>query len=164
MDSTKIDLILAEYWQGETDLDQEQILHQYFKGDVADKHLALRPLFGYYAAQQQITLRPEAATHPADLSEAAAPEATVRSLWRRYSAIAAAVLALAVAAFFIFPREASESERELIAMHDTYQDPEEAYAEVVEALQFISSKMNQGLETTSSSLEKIKALNEQFAN
>ena len=163
MDSAKINLILEKYWLGDTSLEEEDALRSYFSGEVAVEHLSFRPLFGYFNAQQQVAMPSTVARPLAQPDAVPKPEAKVRSLWKKYRAVAA-VLILAIGALLFFSRTQAESQPEILAMQDTYDNPEEAYAEVVEALQFISAKMNKGLETTSSSLEKIKSLNEQLAN
>lgn len=164
-DFTKIDLILEDYWKGESSLEQEQILQDYFSGEVEEKHRALLPMFSYFSVQQSITLRPDVdLPTPHKQSQEAIKETKVVPLWKRYRSIAAVALVTIAAGAFLLTRPGAVDEPQFLAMEDTYEDPEEAYAEVVEALQFISSKMNDGLETTSSSLEKIKALNEQFSN
>ncbi|MBK9581372.1 MAG: hypothetical protein IPO48_05475 [Saprospiraceae bacterium] len=51
-----VDVILEKYWNGETSVQEENVLKAYFKsGKVSDNRLAFADLFSFFDEQAQIT-------------------------------------------------------------------------------------------------------------
>ena len=51
-----IDNLLEKYWEGETSVEDEKVLKQYFKSsDVEEEHAAFKDLFVFFENVSQIT-------------------------------------------------------------------------------------------------------------
>ena len=89
-----IDHILEKYFEGETSLDEEKLLRQYFQSNrVEAKHLIYAPIFGYMAQENtRLTALPSAdrPTKPRRLA-----------LWASAAACAAMLLG---ALYFVVPQ------------------------------------------------------------
>ncbi len=151
MEKDRINELLNRYWEGETTIEEEKHLRGYFNGSDVDAELSLyTPLFKAFTDEAQVTLNRQI---PSPV-----PVPKVRVLSLRKLLQVAAVFLLFGTLFYLLemrPQRADE-----MAYADTFDDPNEAYAEVKKALLMISIKMNKGLETTSMSLEKMEPLEE----
>jgi hypothetical protein len=141
MDSQRIKILLDKYYQGETSLEEQEILKEYFKdvsqqnGDNEDKMI-----FNY--------LHSEKSAIPADLSEeldkiidneAKKNKIKVIKIVRWAGSIAAVILIGIL--FLIFSKNETKTvEKTFYA--DTYTDPEQAFKETQKVLLFISKTMN----------------------
>ena len=153
MDYKKIEDLLDDYWNGVTTLEQEKELVNFFTKEEVPAHLKeYAPLFQFFDNEKEIevstsfesnlmaALKKEQVKEQKETQSEIQPETKVRSLWRPLLKIAAAV-AILLSPFFIYPDFTLETKEEF-AMADTFETPEEAYAETMRALQLIASKLD----------------------
>jgi uncharacterized membrane protein YukC len=138
----KIEKLLEKYDNGETTLQEEQQLKNYFSQEVVAPHLEMyKPMFVYFLQTQK-----EQYTKTIPLQ----PKKTY-TLYKWISVAAIAVLMFA--AYIQFGNQAK-------SMNDLSQDELLAYNQTVEAFNLLASKFNKGTESMdalnlmSTSLEK----------
>lgn len=138
MDSQKIKILLDKYYQGETTLEEEKLLKEYFSQnnpsdiDFADKHLV-----DFFLASKTPV--------PEDLNDQL--DALIETEWERetklkfttiikWAGSVAAVLIITLGVLFYEKKETP------VVLADSYKNPQEAYEETKKVLLFISNKMN----------------------
>ena len=58
MDYNNIKQILEKYWEGETSLQEENLLHEYFNSDdVVEELKDVQPMFQYFKEEQKHVLK-----------------------------------------------------------------------------------------------------------
>jgi hypothetical protein len=137
--------LLEKYWQAETTVEEEEALRRYFaeEKDIGAGLEGYRALFAYYSEETRVSAG-------ADLGERilqrlGIAEAPVRAFrWGVFSAAAAIVLV--VVSVFLLQPQRSSTKRDIAAMQDTYEDPEQALAAVRHALLVASTQLNKGRE------------------
>lgn len=141
MDS-KLDKLLEKYWNAETDLQEEQELKALLKESKDPSLDNEKDLMAYF--EQESTQGLDNAFDAQILAAIEKPEAKVvsfKTYLNRYASIAAAVLVMAISSvMFIQNQETYSSE-------DTFESPEEAYAELKKRLLMVSNYMNKGNRT-----------------
>ena len=153
MGENKIRGILEKYWEGESTLEEEKELRSYFaSSQVSEEFAPFIPLFTYFDEEQHVQMESEIAEPK--------PKAEGRIVNLKWVINVAASIAIFVAMFFINKQVNHKDSAQQYAYHDTYQTPEEALAEVKQALLYVSAKMNKGVSTTTNSLEKMEPLSE----
>lgn len=163
----KLRKMLDRFYQGETTLEEEKILQDYFASTkvpeelIPDKELFLS--FG--AGSEDVVV-------PADLNRKIL--ASIDQLERRatrtrrislysLSGLAAGLLVM-IAVYLFYIRTDGPSLLASNEMTDTYEDPMEAYLEAKKALAYVSTKLNNGtselepLKQVSKTAEPIKSL------
>lgn len=153
MDCKNIKALLDKYWEGETSLEEEQVLRRYFNEEKVAKDLeAFRPLFLYLKQekQQSSTQSFEQLVQPTN----------VRFLWLK-TAIAAASIVLVLLLGGLVYQENNRPAHKLAAENsalakDTYKDPEQAYQEAKAALLLISKGLNKGINKTTEGVNKVR--------
>ena len=142
-----IEKILEKYWQGETNLDEENQLRTFFNQPNVPNHLRIyQPLFVYQINEQQKRVsdnfEEQVLERIRQYDEPMKPviNRTLSSNWLRY----AAILIIGVAIFGGYQYYQSTQKSELIAQADTYENPEEAYVEARKALLLVSNQLNKG--------------------
>ncbi len=169
---TTIDKLLEKYWAGETTLSEETELRTYFSGsEIAESHLPFVEAFAY---QNEIAT----AVLPDDfeaeiLKEISNQEKTavIKPIngYRKLMAIAAAILFLLTAGFFLLKTPTPSNELadaclpdrqvpHLIINGKVYypSSEEEAYELTKQALLLVSSKMNKESKASLKSLKELK--------
>lgn len=151
MDYNSIKALLDKYWEGETSIEEEAKLRAYFASDqVAEDLESFRPLFDFFGSEQQIQIH-------RDIQLPKTIYKTIRSgRSRRLQIIRSIAATLLIALGFFYYVGIHQKQQAM----DTYENPEIAYEEAVKALQYLSGKMNKGIQTTSYSLEKMKPLDD----
>lgn len=148
--------ILERYWNGETSLEEEKWLKANHEGSL------FRYLNEEYQVQSNLSfdkLMNSIEALPTD--EPVKPRLKIFSLNQWVSAIAACLIILA-GAFFILRSDHVPDTSEQFAMAETYEDPEQAYQEVKEALLLISSKINQTSTEVATHISKAEPYTEIF--
>ncbi len=149
MEEDRIRGILEKYWEGETSLEEEAALRDFFSSDVVDEDLQLyQPLFSYFKESGQMQM-------PGEIMPPKPGKTSIISL--SWITRVAAVCLILMGFLFILKQQQSHLDTGY-AMEDTYDDPELAYQEVKDALLFLSTKMNKGVNQANESLEKIEPL------
>jgi len=121
---TKIEQLLEKYDYGETTLQEEQQLKNYFSQETVAPHLEMyKPLFTYFLVNQQEQFTKDV------------PLKSKTNNWYKWISVAAvAVIMLSV--YFNQPNRIND--------YGTYDDPEMAFNEVKQSLEMISSHFNKG--------------------
>jgi len=132
-----INELLDKYWQGETSLEEERSLRKYFaSNDIDEEHLAFKPLFGYFESEAE-----QGKSFEPDLSFARSSTNRFRVLIPRIIAIAATVVLL----FTVSRQWVNQSQATVYKNKYTeLQDPEEALEITLDALGFVSHKLDKG--------------------
>lgn len=143
---------LQKYVDGESSLEDEKLLHDYFSGDdVAAELLSYRDLFtglGELSSREDPLLEETLMDYILETEHR--EKTTYRRLWQMVSGIAAILL---VALLVINYNDDKPGWK------DTYSDPEQAYAEATLALQYVAGKYQKGL----AHLQPVRKLNEATA-
>lgn len=147
MDLNRVEILLERYWNCASTVEEENELKLLFNSnDVPDELKDSAALFKYFEQQKQATLDEKFDEVLVEkIKHQQSP--TVRKLsnsFRNYMKAAAAVLVI-LAASFIFRMEYWQGEKpKMLLVEDTFQTPEEAYAETKKAFLLIAEKMNSG--------------------
>jgi len=153
MKTLEIKNLLHQYFEGETTLEQEQRLVDYFNSDeVAEE---LKKYTGLFIGLSELT-----ATTAVDSDDSfnaeilnyiekneASTKNSTRKMWQFVAGIAASVI-LVVGGFLMYQQEEQQ-------FKDTFDDPEVAYAVAEQTLSYVSAKYNKGLASLSS-FEKLQ--------
>jgi D-serine deaminase-like pyridoxal phosphate-dependent protein len=143
-----IQQLLERYWEGETTLEEEKILYQYFEGAEIHPDVA-------YAAPHFQALRIE--------RERRMPAPVLRSRrtnWYRMAGAAAAVVLLACSGWWLTDRYQRQQRAAMAAarFQQEVQTPEEAVEEIKVALSLVSSKLRKGRRAAAKGLHQIEKL------
>lgn len=147
------DEILRRYWEGESTLEDEAWL----RANEAD-----HPLFQYLNRERNEgsqlrtndIIGERVATAPPD------KPGRVLKINRWITGIAATLLILAAATFIIKPNQTAQEQPVLYA--ETYQNPEEAYEQVKQALLLVSSTINKTSDKVAKQISKAEPYSEIF--
>jgi uncharacterized secreted protein with C-terminal beta-propeller domain len=141
MDSKRIKKLLDKYYQGETSLEEQEILKEYFNNDsLQNGNNEDKMIFNYLQSEKSVI--------PADLTETldkiidneAKKNKTKVVKIVRWAGSIAAILLIGIL-FLVFGKVENKTiEKTLYA--DTYSDPEQAFKETQKVLLFISKTMN----------------------
>ena len=147
MDLNRVEILLERYWNCVSTVEEENELKLLFNSnDVPDELKESADLFKYFEQQKQATLNEkfnEEIIEKIKLQQSPTVIKINRGL-RNYMRVAAAVVVI-LAASFIFRMEFWQGEKpKLLLVEDTFQTPEEAYAETKKAFMLIAEKMNSG--------------------
>lgn len=154
MDYNKIKDLLEKYWEGETSLQDEQLLKRYFNGDkVASDLEEYRSLFVYFKQEKD-----KGSTQSFE-HISTERKTIVRALWVNRLSIAASVVLIIFAGFLCYNnimRTTPSLAEQTISSKDTYKDPKAAYKEAKAALMLISKGLNKGVKKTKEGVRKVK--------
>ncbi len=157
MEEIKIRELLDKYWKGETSLEEERELSSYFvSSQVTDEFAPFIPLFAFFEEARHIRMESSIVQPPVE-------DIKGKIVNIRWLISIAASIAIFLAVFFINNKISTEQTTQY-AFEDTYDTPEEAYAEVKKALLYVSIKMNKGVTTAAESLEKMEPLDKIINN
>ena len=143
MNAEELNRLLEKYYNGETTVEEEVALKEYFTGnDIPEGYETEKMIFGYYSGT---VLIPEPAhgfeariLEGIDKAHRKSRNEAVRKSFFPYLSAAAGLLILFGSYFFFIHRN------EPI---DTFSNPEIAYSETVKILFDVSAKLNQGTRT-----------------
>ncbi len=167
MKTKEVKDLLQLYFEGETSLEDEKRLEEYFRsGEVADE---LKEYNGFFAGISELAEVAGEATIEEDvmdyiLENENREKSKYRQMWLMVTGIAASVIIILGGILFY--------EQQQKSFEDSFDSPEAAYACATQTLKFVSSKYNKGLaelsnfnklETATEPLEKgIKPVNDAF--
>jgi len=157
MNELNIDKLLEKYFEGETTLDEENQLKEYFNQPVIpEKYEKYSGHFRFIESESKENLSEE---FDVDLSECISRTKIYRTnfIYKIGYGIAAvaAVIAILIMAYVQYSSLPFKSLRLDYLSQDTYKDPELAYAETKKTLLYVSEKMNTGM----NELEKLSKFN-----
>ena len=159
MDLNRVEILLERYWNCVSTVEEEKELKALLNSnDLPDNLKDSAALFRYFELQRQASLDEKFDEQIVEkIKHQQSP--IVRKLnsnFQNYMKVAAAILVI-LAASFIFRMEFWEGEKPtMLLVEDTFQTPEEAYAETKKAFMLIAEKMNSGRKQA----QKIGIMNE----
>ena len=127
MESTKIEKLLAAYFEGNTTLEEERLLKDYFEGQVADEFVRYQPIFAGLRMAGE-----ERATHRFQFPK---KSANVQKKWM-YAAASLLVVAFGLGSIYFSQPRYTEEEREALA----------AFEKSRKAMVLLSENLNKGAE------------------
>ncbi|MBC5839581.1 hypothetical protein [Flavobacterium muglaense] len=134
MEWNKMEGLLEKYFEGDTNVDEENALRHYFLSDDVPPHLEqYKAIFGYFAKAKKENLTSNAVDSQLFLSKKRL------ALWLPVAA--SVVVMLGVGGYFYF---GSTNEKQDLG---TYQSPEVALKETQKALAMLSTHVNTGIES-----------------
>ena len=149
MDSKRIEELLVKYWDGETSLEEEAQLREYFRQPVADQWKETAALFRYFDEERKKSLN-DVSFDEGVFEKAREPKrATSVNLVQNTIRMAAGIAVLLAATWFIYT-EVNKQQKGVI------EDPKVAFEETKKALLMISSGFNKAEEQA----KKIDLFNE----
>ncbi|MDF9796159.1 hypothetical protein OKW21_001422 [Catalinimonas alkaloidigena] len=163
MELQKIEQLLDKYWDGDTSLEEEQILQNFFTEVEVPEHLqGVAILFRKLRTDRQFkTLDDrfdETIIHKIEKSDSAW---SFRTLLRIAAAVTLLLLSVFLVKDYIYD-QTGETAEVPENLENSYEDPKLAYEQTKQALLLISSMMNEGaqhiekLENFSDAQEKVK--------
>ncbi len=142
----RIERLLDKYWQGTSSLEEEEVLRNYFNSEKVAEHLLyVKPMFQMLKMKQQ--------PHVSDgfdqivqtkLSMGFTSESMVRKKANNWWKVAAVITVLLVGTYTI--TSLIDQPVQDISMEDSFDTPEEAYAQFKQSLMLVSTKLNSGNE------------------
>ncbi|MFW6310346.1 MAG: hypothetical protein ACOC1D_04520 [Prolixibacteraceae bacterium] len=136
--------ILQRYFDGETTLEEERKLEDYFRSEnVADE---LKQYSGFFGGISELAEVSGEATIEEDvmdhiLENEQKEKSKYRQLWRTVTGIAASVI-LILGGFLLWEQQQKPYE-------DTFENPEVAYAYAQQTMKYVGAKYNKGVEELS---------------
>lgn len=149
MDFKRIEFLLEKYWQCETTEGEERELRSFFntEGEMPEHLRVYRELFVYQEEERQVCLDEDFDRRVLALL----PEKkTGRYYLLRYVIPVAAVVVLFLGV--------GELVRQRSGVAESVQTPEQALAEVRQALDFVASRLNRGGQIVESQIDEIKSI------
>ncbi|MDK2979026.1 MAG: hypothetical protein PWP52_1740 [Bacteroidales bacterium] len=156
MNREQIKALLEKYYNGETSLEEEKRLQNYFTANEVDEEFAEdKAIFIFTTEEAKETNQlPDLGNEIWNNIE---KNEHINRLKNRklvhYSLSIAASIAILVVSFFFVQNQINK--QRTITFNDTYENPELAYLQAKEALLYVSSKLNSGTEY----LEPIQKIN-----
>jgi hypothetical protein len=136
MDSKRLDELLKKYWDCETSLEEEQQLREYFSAnEVPDSHKDVAILFQYFQDEKARSLNDPSFDSKVIGKLSKPKRSRVVQLVYNSMRIAAGVIVLVAAVWFVHSEISSSTPQEIV---DTYDDPQKAFEETKQALLIIS--------------------------
>ncbi len=174
MDYKNIPAIVARYWEGETSLEEELFLKEYFKNEEVSEEMKSHQSY-FQALHQEKQMKLDASFEERLMAkltsesiaiekEISPPSIPIRSTNRRFalSRIAAAAVLILVSLYFLLRPNLSPREKPVLAIQDTYQTPEEAYEEVRQLLSMVSTRLNKGTDQAAKGVLKMQETSNLF--
>jgi len=153
MDSKRIEELLSRYWDGETSVDEEAELREYFGRDHIAEHLKESALlFRYFGEQRRLAMH-DNGFESGVLTRIIGHKGRVKRLVHNSMRIAAGIIVMIAAVWFVRTEIRKSTPQEVV---DTYSDPELAFEETKKALLMISRSFG----TAEQQAKKINLFNE----
>ncbi len=146
MDLKRIKVLLEKYYSGESTLDEENILREYFNSEVVDSELIADKDIFLYQSQENAKSddMPDISDQIWDtLKDIDSKNVqTKKSVNYLYLRIAASIIIL-MGSYYLLRNEVFNKEQD-IQFSDTYDNPEIAYQQAKETLLYVSAMLNNG--------------------
>ena len=161
MNIEAIKALVEKYFEGETSLQEEAQLAEYFNGDEVVAELKpYQPLFQFFKTEKSILLNENATEKVLSMKKPIKTLYILRGsgmLWRA----AAAVFILGISSYFITkqfenPNRKCVADNCRVKVYDETDDPQKAFEEVQAALKLVSKKMKKGTDETTEGMKKVK--------
>lgn len=157
MEYNKIRELLERYWEGESSLEDEEMLRSFYAAEHTDLPpdlLEAQPLFRYFgeAADMELPALPAIETVVAQLPPVVKQQPWEH--WMKYAAVFLIAIGLGYAG-----RQYQEKQHRIdvvTAQKDTYDDPQKAFAATQKALRLLAKNLNKG----TSQVQKLSYFNE----
>ena len=141
-----VDVILEKYWNGETSVQEENVLKAYFKsGKVSDNRLAFADLFSFFDEQAQITF--DDSRSKDDKKDSPKTGQIISIFYKKWVYAAAAASVLIIASVFVIKNFNTETTQPAYTSVHEIEDPEEALRVTKEALAMVSKKFRKSQES-----------------
>lgn len=141
MDS-KLDSLLEKFWNADTTLEEEKELRSLLKATDDASVEDVEVLMDYFEAAAAKELDESFDEEIlAEINKEETPVIGFNAYFKRYASMAAAVLVIAISAALFNQNQAAYTSE------DTFETPEEAYAELKRQLLIVSNYMNKGNNT-----------------
>lgn len=161
MDYKNINHLLEKYWEGETSLQEEETIKQYFNnGSIAPELEQYQPLFQFLKEEQDVMISDDFEKRLLEQieNEPQIKEARVRKLpWMTAIRSIAAVGILLLGAFFIFQNSQDTVEKDVWAEYEI-QDEQQAIEATKAALALLSGKMKKGSKKATKGFSEMKSV------
>jgi hypothetical protein len=154
METGKIAKLLQTYFNGESTVEEERALENYFRsGNVAAEFQEYTTFFGGISELANVSGDSNIEEEIMDfiLENENREKTRYRWLWQTVTGIAASVI-IVLGGFLFYQQQQKPFD-------DTFKNPEEAYAYAEQTMQFISEKYAKGL-TGLSNFEKLQKVNQ----
>ena len=159
MDSERLKMLLKKYWNCETSLQEEREIKGYFATEDSPASLTeIAALFRYYDLENKKEL--SGSSFDKEILELLQNESagikktkqiTMQPWLISLGKIAAALIIVLSVVFIVQQRTSNKNSMDNMAIafeKDTFDDPEQAYKETMEALMLISKHLNEGKKQT----------------
>ena len=146
MNSQQIEKLLEKYFYGDTSLEEEKHLRDFFAKDIIPKHLlSLKPQFEYFSKEKKKNFLDD--FFDEKILETIEKEKiiSIKRKRRNYIYIISGVAASILVIVSLFIQFNSVTNK----FQNTFNDPQLAYAETQKALLFVSEKLNIGIQPVS---------------
>jgi hypothetical protein len=148
MELKEIEKLLDKFYEGETSLEEENLLRNFFRNmDVPDEMSADKEFFAQMEAEQKwvpINSNLESKLHNIiDLQVKSKNNTRRLNLFYKISSVAAGIAIIVISYLAVIQNNKKPLE------NDTYKDPKVAYEQVKRTLMYISQNLNRGTETLS---------------
>jgi hypothetical protein len=144
MNTREIEILLDKYFEGESSLEEERVLKEFFNSGKVPVHLEeYCGMFDFFNEEVNDKLNPEIEEQILEKLTSAhrVPFYQNRRFWYYFTGVAATVLFL-----FTFLYESEISNNFRFGKQYTRHDKQLAYTQVKQTLAYVSGKMNQGFE------------------
>lgn len=132
MEVQKIEQLIEQFLEGNTTLQEEKMLKEYFTQNEVPSHLSVyKPLFGYYnISKSEIS------------KDFQFP--VKKQNYTKWFGVAASIVLITLITFF-YLQDSTPKQENL----GTFDSPEEALVETHKALQLVANNLNSGMESVS---------------
>lgn len=161
MNIEAIKILIDKYFEGETSLQEEAQLAEYFNGeDVVAELKKYQPLFQFFKAEKSILLNEKANEKVLAIEKRVKTLNILRGSGMFWRAAAAAFI-LGISGYFITkqfenPNRKCVADNCRVKVYDETDDPQKAFEEVQAALKLVSKKMKKGTDETTEGMKKVK--------
>ncbi len=165
MDFKYIKNLLDKYWAGESSLEEEATLRNYFQGDdIAPELKSFQPMFQFFTAASETESEQDVLSQMDFEEDNIIPLASRNSPFYIFKRIAA-ILILAVSSFWAYQMVTFDNDVQAHQL-DTFEEAEaeEAYRTTQAALQLISAKLNKGKSSAAAGISKVRVMDGIFNN